>query len=296
MIYVSDHNCKFWTFPGGERNVKISVREGADPYEPVSEEIKIRIIPHIPKPLIITCVFKGSDDIIDMLLVNNALRNMYGASVPISLRIWYFPFARQDRVMTYGEPFALQVFADIVKSCNFSKVFVWDAHSDVLAGMFPAGVLSIYEQHDLMFGALDDRLYDLKEEKKTAVLISPDAGALKKIYKLAKDLEIGVVEAKKVRDVATGEITRTEINVDEFRTADEAWVVDDIADGGRTFIELAKVIRAGGYQGKLRLYVTHGIFSKGLDGFTDFDSVHALNIMNMSSEDFRKFNDRNEGV
>jgi len=281
MILVSGHYCNFWTFPGGERNVKITVKEEYEDYYNGDDVV-----------ISIQCMFKNSDDIIDLLLVNNALRNMYGTSVPIYLHIKYFPFARQDRVMTEGEPFALQVFADLIKSCNFHEVTTWDAHSDVLAGMFPSGKLKIAPQHELMHLILDDRLYDLKEEKKTAVLISPDAGALKKIYKLAKELEIGVVEAKKVRDVATGEITRTEINVDEFRADDEAWIIDDICDGGRTFIELAKVIRAGGYQGKLRLFVTHGIFSKGLDGFTDFDSVHALNRMNMSYDDFKKFNER----
>jgi len=294
MISVSNHNCNFWTFPGGERNVKITIKSEEFLYEPPVEIQRINGS-RIFKPIKITCQFKGSNDIIDLLLVNNALRNMYGTTIPISLSIWYFPFARQDRVMTHGEPFALQVFADIIKSCNFSKITTWDAHSDVLAGMFPAGTLHIAQQHDLMFGALDDRLYDLKEKNETAVLISPDAGALKKIYKLAKELEIGVVEAKKVRDVATGEITSTEIDTDKLKEFNEAWIVDDIADGGRTFIELAKVIRAGGYENKLRLYVTHGIFSKGLDGFGDFDSVHALNIMNMSSEDFQKFNNRMKG-
>ena len=61
------------------------------------------------------------------------------------------------------------------------------------------------------------------------------------------------------------------------------------------FARLRLIWADGGYQGKLRLYVSHGIFSKGLDGFTDFNSVHAMNIMNLSYEDFQKFNDRNEG-
>ena len=39
-------------------------------------------------------------------------------------------------------------------------------------------------------------------------------------------------------------------------------IVDDICDGGRTFIELAKVLRAKGAE-TVDLYTTHGIYSKG---------------------------------
>ena len=41
-------------------------------------------------------------------------------------------------------------------------------------------------------------------------------------------------------------------------------IVDDICDGGQTFIELAKALEKQGAH-QIFLYVTHGIFSKGLD-------------------------------
>jgi ribose-phosphate pyrophosphokinase len=39
-------------------------------------------------------------------------------------------------------------------------------------------------------------------------------------------------------------------------------ICDDIADGGKTFIELAKSLN--GIVKDINLYVSHGIFSKGL--------------------------------
>ena len=55
-------------------------------------------------------------------------------------------------------------------------------------------------------------------------------------------------------------------------------IVDDTCDGGRTFIELAKVLRARN-AGKIELYVTHGIFSKGLKELSEhFDCIHSLNV------------------
>jgi ribose-phosphate pyrophosphokinase len=54
-------------------------------------------------------------------------------------------------------------------------------------------------------------------------------------------------------------------------------IVDDICDGGRTFIELAKVLRPW-TTGKIYLYVTHGIFSNGLDVFNSLiDGVYTAN-------------------
>ena len=45
-----------------------------------------------------------------------------------------------------------------------------------------------------------------------------------------------------------------------------AIITDDICDGGYTFIKVAEQLKAKGAS-KVILFVTHGIFSKGLDVF-----------------------------
>jgi ribose-phosphate pyrophosphokinase len=55
-------------------------------------------------------------------------------------------------------------------------------------------------------------------------------------------------------------------------------IVDDICDGGRTFIELAKVIIAQNQEAKIYLVVTHGIFSAGFSELTNyFDGIYTTN-------------------
>mgnify|MGYP000532971753 CR=1 FL=1 len=265
---------KWWTFPGGERNVKI---------------VDSEIIAGVANTYIIECLFKGSDDLIDMMLLVNAIRNANVSPFPvnIALSIPYFPFARQDRVMTVGEPFALQIAVNIIKSCNFDLIFTYDPHSDVLAGMFEPGKLVVHYQYELMKSLIQG----LPFYNKNSALISPDAGALKKIYSLAKELDFPVIEASKKRDVKTGEIVKTAIDTKELSSYDVLYVVDDICDGGRTFIELAKVIRDGGFAGELYLCVTHGIFSKGIEVLDIFDGVFTANNMgNVSDSDLRTFN------
>jgi ribose-phosphate pyrophosphokinase len=53
-------------------------------------------------------------------------------------------------------------------------------------------------------------------------------------------------------------------------------IVDDICDGGRTFIELAKVLRPL-TSGQVKLYVTHGIFSAGFEALAGLDRIFVAN-------------------
>jgi ribose-phosphate pyrophosphokinase len=209
---------------------------------------------------------------------------MYGPDVAIELTVPYFPFSRQDRVMTDGESFGLQSVVDLIKMCNFVSVTTWDIHSDVAGAMFPAGVFRNVSQDELWADFIR-----AMTKSETTVIVSPDAGALKKIYKVAGATGQSVVEAKKIRDVATGHIVKTEIDGTKLSGFERVVIVDDICDGGRTFIELAKVIRDSGFKGTLVLCVTHGIFSKGLDVFLeDFDEIHTMN--NINNVDLDSFN------
>ena len=91
--------------------------------------------------------------------------------------------------------------------------------------------------------------------------MAPDAGARKRVQALAKKLGVADVRyAEKVRDPQTGRITETRVPDDI--PAQPVLVVDDICDGGRTFLELAAALRDKTDQ-PLYLYVTHGLFSKG---------------------------------
>lgn len=97
--------------------------------------------------------------------------------------------------------------------------------------------------------------------KKLAV-VSPDAGAEKKAKEVGKQVKADVFAASKVRDTMTGQIISTEIRGDV--KGRNLIIIDDICDGGATFTELAKKLKEKGAN-DIYLYVTHGIFSKGLD-------------------------------
>lgn len=241
-----------FNFPGGEVHIKIEGLEGHNGYGPVQ----------------LTAPLQNSDDIMALLLQTDALRR--AGIKDIHLVMPYIPYARQDRVMVPGEPLSIKVFCDLINSQKYSGVQVWDPHSDVATALLDN--CSVIPQHVLLKDVAGEDLHD------NTVLVCPDAGARKKIGLAAKELALTrVLYADKKRDVCTGKILETVISSypDPWDTISDHLIVDDIADGGATFIELAKVLRDKGVQGKLSLYVTHGIFSKGLDQFMGlFDYIY----------------------
>ena len=64
-------------------------------------------------------------------------------------------------------------------------------------------------------------------------------------------------------------------------------VVDDICDGGATFLSLAEMLyRSQPNMSRLDLYVTHGIFSKGTDELLKkYATIYVHNNMNQSVAD-----------
>lgn len=217
-------------------------------------------------PITITANLTDSDKNFELALLVDAFRRM-SPDVKINLVMPYLPYARQDRVMTPGESLAVKVMANFINSLNFNSVEVWDCHSDV--GL-----------------ALLDRVTNIGPEKllqkfsdisfQHTILVAPDAGAIKKVSKVAKNFNLKMISAGKSRDVNTGAITGTIVYSENLGDTN-LLMVDDLSDGGATFIYLAKELRKI-TTGKINLYVTHGIFSKGLDVFNGvIDHIYTAN-------------------
>ena len=232
-------------FPGGEVGVEIQ-------YWPCWDNVeRVDVIAHL----------KNSDDVMSLLLTSDAIDRQYKfASKHLTLN--YVPYARQDRVCNEGESLSVAVMARLINSCGFAKVKIADPHSDVTPALI--NNVEILESYDIL------KHKDLSDY----YIVAPDAGAYKKAYKWALiKYAIGVITANKVRDVRTGKIES--VKVDQDVTGLKLFVVDDICDGGRTFIELIKCLEGAKC---VELYVTHGVFSKGVNVLTDvYDKVYSTN-------------------
>jgi ribose-phosphate pyrophosphokinase len=201
---------------------------------------------------------KSSEDVIELVMMTDALRRWLG-EVPIYLTLPACPYQRQDRQCVGGEAFSLKVFANLINSLNYSKVTVFDAHSDVLGGVFDR--VSLITQSEII-GKFDKLNAKINEDR--PIFVSPDAGANKKTSELASLYgHQYFIRADKLRDLATGKIKESIVYADDL-SGKELIIADDCCDGGASFIGLAKALKNKGAS-KIILYITHGIFSKGAE-------------------------------
>jgi ribose-phosphate pyrophosphokinase len=199
----------------------------------------------------------------------------------VRLYVAYFLGARSDRKFKDGgSNYLKQVICPIINLQKFNKVVVLDPHSDVLeACLDNFEKIDNFMLVDYALGALND-LTDLPIK-----LVSPDAGALKKIYSVSEHTNIkDIVIAAKVRD-EEGHIVRTDVPGIDPSKPHSYVIIDDICDGGRTFIEISKTILEKDPTSRVYLVVTHGIFSGGflslyenLNGIFTTNSVEDINI------------------
>lgn len=237
-----------FTFAGGEPHINIT-----DDLSGVEE-------------VTVTHRIRSFNDFGLLLLAIDALKRMKVAK--INVFIPYFPAARQDRVMVSGEPLSVKVYADILNCQQLNRVTVYDPHSEVTPALL--NNCEVIDNFDFIQSVI-------KKLAKDTVLISPDGGALKKIYKVAEHLQnYDVVEGSKIRDVKTRKLSGFKVYADDLQGRD-CLVVDDICDGGGTFLGLAKELKAKN-AGKLYLAVSHGIFSKGVKVLLEqYDDVFCTN-------------------
>jgi ribose-phosphate pyrophosphokinase len=219
-----------------------------------------------------------------IICATQALKNLGVAD--IELYVPYFIGGRSDRLFQYGGVnYLKQVVGPIINSQGYSKVYVMDPHSDVLEAVI--NNFAKYTNYRLVNFALEN-IDNKNDARERIALVSPDAGAYKKIFDVAKEFGIqNIITANKVRDLKTGNIIRTEIPTLDQHKDLKYVIIDDICDGGRTFVELAKVMKDSRPTAKIYLVVTHGIFSKGLEELGDyFDGIFTTNsVRDISADD-----------
>ncbi len=243
-----------FTFNGGEPHIKI------DPNFDRTQEV------------LISLRINSFQDLGFLCMAVDALRSLNVKR--INLFIPYFPAARQDRVMIPGEPLSVKVYSTIINGLQLNKVTIFDPHSEVVAALLE----NVEVSNNNRF--IETALKLIKED---VLLISPDGGALKKIYQLSSYLGgIKVIECSKSRDVKSGKLSGFKVYSDDLK-GKSCLIVDDICDGGGTFIGLAKELKAKN-AGNLYLAISHGIFSQGLENlkahFTQIFTTNSIKNIN----------------
>lgn len=204
-------------------------------------------------------------DVVELAQLNDAVLAII-AFAERTLFLPYMPYSRADRRFMKGDTFALNVFVKMLSTMGFTKVQTFDIHSQMTAALF--------EQWHVAFENIEPL-----EDIKTVIdhigddglcIVLPDKGSIKRYFpnafgpgmRLPRLHNVPVVLGDKVREPITGKLSG--FTIDPFVTAfSKALIIDDICDGGGTFIGLGQKILDIAPATTLYLYTSHGIYSQG---------------------------------
>jgi len=296
---TSDIKFEVSKFPDGQQQVKIiNFKENYHHYRGYNEYTEAF------HPIKIKSRLNNFKDLELIICATKSLRNL--GVREIHLYTPYFLGSRSDRKFEEGSNNYLKdVICSIINSLNFESVTVLDPHSDVLEACLNnfKKINKSIELLDLLYldklgsdktkGGSFDKVHDLSR----IILVSPDAGANKKIFKVAEQIGYTgeIITCSKSRD-ENGKLSRVEVpyNFKQYnnntKRCPDLIIIDDICDGGATFINIAKKIREQMnpiYKVNIYLIVTHGIFSKGFSELSKyFDGIYCTNsYSNINLED-----------
>lgn len=261
LLYTKFH------YPAGEMQVRLTPA-GLEMIEGANE---IRIIARI----------SSADDLMELAL----LRSTLGAC---SVALPYLPYARADRRFVPGDCFGLAAFANIINSIGFDEVRTLDAHShmagELIEDLKDVSALPLIERAIHKFSAL--------HHSWAINVLFPDDGALAR-YKVPDAIgnnhgEIRITKhaCQKRRDAATGKLSGFTVPTRKQLEGLPTLIVDDICDGGGTFLGIADALNGNptslGLPTVMGLYVTHGIFSKGFDALrAKFSRIYTTDTMGL---------------
>lgn len=256
-----------FTYPAGETQVRIR----PDQLDGIKDSDVVNIVARV----------HSADDIVELALLCDAIHCLLTGAY-IRLILPYLPYSRADRPFVEGDCHGLATFAYLVKSFDVDEVVTLDAHSPAAADLF--GDMFVNVEPTGFIEAAIGKFAALHGTDRIVVLF-PDKGAHDR-YAVpemvgcnTKVTRVKTLYASKRRNPVTGVFEGFEVpNVEDFEDL-PTLIVDDICDGGGTFVGLGKAIPQ---DIRLGLYVTHGIFSKGLGPLAQFEMVYTTNTFHQT--------------
>ena len=228
----SDISYTFSKFPDGE--IQITLGE-------IDHKDQVQII----------CRITSADELFILMQVCDILRRH---GVVFYIAIYYLMSMRMDRVMDFNRPFSLSIVLGIIGNLGANHIEIYSPHSQEC--------FQRYESTPIYELISDDASYpDLSDYQ----ILLPDAGAKERYSYLGYH---NPITCSKVRDLTTGKITEIKIDNPELITDKPIVILDDLCDGGRTFIEIAKAIKVINPNVELSIRIDHMVNPKGIENLS----------------------------
>lgn len=253
--YLAEPTFESMYFPAGEAHIKvINEREGVGP---LTQYARI-----------------DSADGNDLMILAMWADAVHGRREEAILHMPYLPGARADHPeeLVYGAA----IYADIINLMGLEKIVCFDPHSPRMPGLIRnieiRDSAALIRQHIVGHA-------DRGGPQKYQGIIAPDKGAVERASRVAEACHLPLYKAEKHRDPDTGKLSG--FTCEPLPDEGKFLVVDDICDGGGTFMGLAEA--TGLERERLGLYVSHGVFSgMAYKLFDYFDEIWTTDSLDTS--------------
>lgn len=191
------------------------------------------------------------ENLMEFLLLGDAVKR--GEARKVIAVLPYHGYARQDRVHRPGECLSSAVVTKLIESVGFDKIITVELHSDAIMGFFKIPLIHL--------SGLSLFRTEIEKDKKDIVIVSPDAGAVKRAQGFAEDLDVPLAFIEKKRDLNQAHKIISMKVVGDVKEK-RAFIVDDVIVSGGTLVNAAYLLKEKGAK-QVYACATHADFVGG---------------------------------
>ena len=190
-----------------------------------------------------------NDTMMELLIMIDAVRRASAAH--ITAVVPYFGYARQDRKDEGRVPITAKLAANLLESAGATRVMALDLHSAQIQGFF-----DVPFDHLSASPVIDDYINSLGYDPEEVVVVSPDAGSIKRATKHVAALG-GTLAIIDKRRKSGSEVEQAHLIGDRIEGR-IAFIFDDMISTGGSITGAAHVVKEMGAK-KVYVAATHGI-------------------------------------
>lgn len=191
-----------------------------------------------------------NDNLMELLIIIDALKRASAGRITVVMP--YYAYARQDRKEKGRVPITARLVADMLTTAGADRVISIDLHADQIQGFFNI-------PFDRLFGRpiIANYIQSQNESMENVVVVSPDAGSVKRSRKLAEDLNVplAIIDKRRPKD-NVAEVMNV---IGEVR-GKKVIMIDDMIDTGGTIVGAANALEQLG-AGRIICACTHPVLS-----------------------------------
>jgi len=195
-----------------------------------------------------------NDNLMELLILISACRT--ASARRITAVIPCYPYARMDKKDKSRAPITAKLVANMLVVAGCDHVVTMDLHASQIQGFFDIPVDNLYSE-PLMIGYIKTQIAGWKN----GIIVSPDAGGVKRVTSIADKLgvEFAIIHKKRNgRSLSAPE--HMEILVGDVKDK-VVILVDDMIDTGNTLILAVKTLHEKGAK-SIHALISHGLLSE----------------------------------